>query len=204
MYAFEKLERYLDFFNSNIILFIRFIVYFTLIIAIVIKTDGINQRKKILKQLKFDPVTQEWLNFEGFNNETGCNELIVPNIVHYVNLKQSNMQFPLFLSILSVWLNQRPDYIYLHCDECDYNGKYWQALSKFKELRSIIKINRFENISMKIFNQSINFIHHKSDVLRLLILMNFGGIYLDNDMLVINSLNKYRNFEITVSWDRYN
>jgi hypothetical protein len=27
------------------------------------------------------------------------------------------------------------------------------------------------------------------------------GIYLDNDMILVNSLNKYRNFEIAVSWD---
>ena len=203
MNAFKKIEKCLDFFNSNVFIFIRFFIYLTLIISILIKTDFINKRKQILKQPKFETEFDEWLNFEGFNNELGCNKFIVPNIVHYVNLKQSNIQFALFLSILSVWLNQKPDYIYLHCDDCDYNGKYWKAIENIKELRSIIKINRFENLNMKIFNQSINYIHHKSDVLRLLILMNFGGIYLDNDMLVINSLNKYRNFEITLSWDRF-
>ena len=103
---------------------------------------------------------------------------------------------------MSAWLKQKPDKIYLHCDECDYNGKYWDALNRIKELKSIIKINRLENLNMKIFNQSINYIHHKSDVLRLLILQNYGGIYLDNDMIIINSLNKYRNYEISVSWDR--
>ncbi len=32
--------------------------------------------------------------------------------------------------------------------------------------------------------------------------MNYGGIFLDNDVFVINSLNKYLNFEMVVSWDR--
>lgn len=31
--------------------------------------------------------------------------------------------------------------------------------------------------------------------------MNFGGIYLDNDVYVVNSLDKYRIYEMTVSWD---
>lgn len=34
-----------------------------------------------------------------------------------------------------------------------------------------------------------------------MILMNYGGIYMDNDVYVINSLDKYRKFEIAVSWD---
>ena len=29
---------------------------------------------------------------------------------------------------------------------------------------------------------------------------NIAGIYLDNDMYVVNSLHKYRKYEMTVSW----
>ena len=31
--------------------------------------------------------------------------------------------------------------------------------------------------------------------------MNFGGIFLDNDVYVVNSLQKYLNYEMVVSWD---
>lgn len=31
--------------------------------------------------------------------------------------------------------------------------------------------------------------------------MNYGGIYLDNDVYLVNSLDKYRYYEMTVSWD---
>jgi hypothetical protein len=34
--------------------------------------------------------------------------------------------------------------------------------------------------------------------------MNYGGIYLDNDIYVINSLNKYRKYEITIEMDNDN
>lgn len=34
-----------------------------------------------------------------------------------------------------------------------------------------------------------------------MILMSYGGIYLDNSVLVVNSLDKYRKFEMTLSWE---
>jgi|LakMenEpi03Aug12_release.lakeMendotaPanAssembly.Ray.scaffolds.fasta_scaffold2923765_1 hypothetical protein len=34
--------------------------------------------------------------------------------------------------------------------------------------------------------------------------MNYGGIFLDNDCYVVNSLNKYLKYEMTVSWDNDN
>jgi len=33
--------------------------------------------------------------------------------------------------------------------------------------------------------------------------MNYGGFYLDNDMIILNSLDKYRYFEMVVSWQAY-
>ena len=34
--------------------------------------------------------------------------------------------------------------------------------------------------------------------------MNYGGIYLDTDMHIINSLDEFRKFEMTVSYDGEN
>jgi mannosyltransferase OCH1-like enzyme len=46
--------------------------------------------------------------------------------------------------------------------------------------------------------------YHKSDVLRLLVLMNYGGFYFDNDMFIIKPLHKYRIYEMTVSMSSLN
>ena len=35
---------------------------------------------------------------------------------------------------------------------------------------------------------------------RLLVLKKYGGIYLDNDIYVINKLDKYRHFEFVLGW----
>ena len=32
-------------------------------------------------------------------------------------------------------------------------------------------------------------------------MMQYGGIYLDNDVFVIRSLDKYRKYEIAMNWD---
>ena len=37
-----------------------------------------------------------------------------------------------------------------------------------------------------------------------MVLMTYGGIYLDNDVYVINSLDKYRKFEMTLGWEVVN
>ena len=37
-------------------------------------------------------------------------------------------------------------------------------------------------------------------LLRLLVLRKYGGIYLDNDILVINNFDKYRKYEFVLGW----
>jgi hypothetical protein len=41
---------------------------------------------------------------------------------------------------------------------------------------------------------------HAADIVRIKVLMKFGGIYLDQDMYVVKSLDTFRKFEITVHW----
>jgi mannosyltransferase OCH1-like enzyme len=149
-----------------------------------------------------EAIDTKLIDFEGFNNNTGLEcEYIVPNIIHFVHLNQPYIKFASFLSILAAWLNQKPAKIYFHCNDCGYKGKYWDEINKLKALRSIIIINKFENLNEKIFNLNPGWIHHKADTLRLLILMHYGGIYLDNDMLLIQSIDYYRRFEFALSWD---
>jgi mannosyltransferase OCH1-like enzyme len=155
-------------------------------------------KTKNVSQLDYD---EKFVDFEGFDNIAGASEFLVPNIVHYVCLKQTKLSFSLFLSILSAWQNQKPSRIYIHCDDCSFNGKYWNELLKLKELNQILYINKLENFKETIFKKKPGWIHHKSDVIRILILMHYGGIYMDNDMILVNSLDKYRKFEIAVSWD---
>ena len=172
----------------------RFLFYIVLVfILYLIKFESSKSFKNDLKHLniytstplKATDVNNNLINFENFNNNTGLfnqNYYIVPNIVHYVHLNQAEIKFPLFLSILSVWLNQKPRSIYLHCNDCNYSGKYWDELNRILGVKSILKIKKILNFDLKIFKQSPGWIHHKSDTIRLLALMSYGGKYLlEND-----------------------
>lgn len=56
------------------------------------------------------------MDFEGFDNETGHHRFIVPNIVHYIRLKQVRFTYTDYLCLLSVHIHHRPDFIIIHTD----------------------------------------------------------------------------------------
>ena len=41
---------------------------------------------------------------------------------------------------------------------------------------------------------------HGGDLARIQTLMKYGGIYLDNDVYVIQNLDKYRRYECAINW----
>ena len=43
-------------------------------------------------------------------------------------------------------------------------------------------------------------LNHGSDIERIRMLQKYGGIYLDNDVYVIQNLDKYRKFECAINW----
>ena len=45
-------------------------------------------------------------------------------------------------------------------------------------------------------------LHHGSDITRFRVLMKYGGIFLDKDVYVVNTLDKYRKFETTLGWPK--
>jgi mannosyltransferase OCH1-like enzyme len=44
-------------------------------------------------------------------------------------------------------------------------------------------------------------LHHGSDIERLRLLIEYGGIYLDNDVFVVQNLDHYRKFEMSLEWN---
>ena len=134
------------------------------------------------------------------------------------------------MCIFSIFLNQRPDKIMIHCETCDFKGYYWKRVMSKRSLRRIIQINKIP-MKRRIFNRLTGYIHHRwlfvleyihrlsrqlashrlnrfdllyawrADVWRLLILMQYGGIYVDNDIFVVNSLDKFRRYEMTVGFE---
>lgn len=120
----------------------------------------------------------DMMDFEEFNNQVGSEKYIVPNLVHLVYLNETYIDFQKAVNIYSIYLNQRPDYIYIHCDNCTFRGLHWHQINSIKDLkrRIVLKPITFHN---SIFGTKYGWVnHHRSDTLRLMVLMSYGGIFL--------------------------
>ncbi|KAF7493505.1 hypothetical protein SSS_03155 [Sarcoptes scabiei] len=143
-------------------------------------------------------------DFSSSNNETGFDEFIVPNLIHYIQLENPFMDFITMISILSVVRNHRPSLLLIHTDRNRLRGKYWEQIKILNSSETSSVMGRIFLRKIKrpkrIFHRKLSSIYHASDIARIRILQQYGGIYLDNDVFVVNSLDRYRKFEIAIGW----
>lgn len=99
-------------------------------------------------------------DFEGFDNKNGTDRYIVPNIVHLIYLQMTTIKFYQAVNIYSILLNQNPDLIYLHCDNCSFHGFYWEQINSIKELKQKIVIKKLE-FHDTIFGKKQGWVHHR-------------------------------------------
>ncbi|XP_046452418.1 uncharacterized protein LOC124200288 [Daphnia pulex] len=138
-------------------------------------------------------------------NEKGSGNHSVPNVIHYIRLNKRSWSFVEYICLLSAYANQQPDYIFIHTNIIGgFRGKYWKWIQQKIDLNMRLIVLPVE-IPSEIFGKKLNpiwKIHHGSDILRIKILMKYGGIYLDNDVYVVQNLDKYRKFEMTLGWPK--
>jgi mannosyltransferase OCH1-like enzyme len=151
----------------------------------------------------FDKTFDELIEFNdnNSNNITGFDRNIVPNIVHYVRFENPFIDFITLVSIKSVLKNQKPLKIIIHCDCDSLKGKYWDSLQVLNNTQNngSIFVNKISKPKF-IFGKKLSSVYHMSDIARLQILMSFGGIFLDNDVFVVKSIDFFRKFEFAIGW----
>ena len=117
--------------------------------------------------------------------------MVIPNIVHYnwYAKKTVTFQFHRMLAILSAHKHVQPDAILFHTNNPP-SGKYWEMLTNltgFKVIkRAPPKIKKLKHDT------------DYSDLDRLLLLREYGGIYLDMDVMVTKSFDDLRQYPCTV------
>lgn len=166
------------------------ILLMCLLIGMFLSLNGSKYRVMLKNYLAGDIV-----DFTYADNVTGFSYNIVPNLVHFVNFDSKDLSFIQVISIKAVYINHKPDKIYLHCNCYSFKGKYWDMVKNI----SVIEILFMEKPTY-IFEKPLSSIYHASDIARLKILMKYGGIFLDTDTYVIKSLDYYRRFEIALGW----
>ena len=181
----------------------RLVILIIIVIAIVLllnRGGEIDYGYLPYRQELFDVVANN--DFNGFNNETGAGngQYIVPNLVHFLFFGLNELSFVDAVCILAAFKNQRPDKIMIHTNMGPFHGHYWEKVKNTPGL--IVEIHEFE-LPEEIFGQKFSERNHKwhaGDVARIKILMEYGGIFLDNDSYLIKSLNPFRKFEMTLGW----
>lgn len=140
---------------------------------------------------------------KGFDNETAADRFIVPNIIHFVRFNLSEYTFMDYVVLRAAMRNHRPDHFFIHTDTPNFTGKYWNLIRQDHEIWSRIRILPLE-LPTEVFGQKLSEdwqVFHGSDYERILIMMEYGGIYLDNDVFVLKNLDKYRRFEMVMTWN---
>ena len=123
----------------------------------------------------------------------------IPNIVHFIWFDTKDKRefgFVNYLSVLSAYRIQKPDQIMFHCDRAPTVDKWWTQLSREVPL-SHFRVY-IQSQMMSHTGQNIDHPEHIIDILRLQVLHKYGGIYIDLDAIVINSLNPLRHYPAVI------
>jgi len=104
---------------------------------------------------------------------------MIPNKIHYIHLSGGGREWMLhhYLSVKSAFVHAKANTITLWVDQIP-QGHWWDLTAP------MVNIQKVEPPT-SIFDKPITQQAHKSDVLRLQILLEYGGIYVDTDTIFV-------------------
>lgn len=107
----------------------------------------------------------------------------IPKIFHLVWYGRKLMDIMMYLSLSSILGVVQPEAVYIHGDGQLY-GKYFEELKKDSRVKLI---NR--ELPTHIFEHQLMYTQHRSDIIRADVLLKYGGIYCDWDVLWLNPID---------------
>jgi hypothetical protein len=142
----------------------------------------------------------EGSSFEGFNNVTGTTDgtNIVPNYVHFIFFESGYITYVTAVCVLAAFKNQNPEKIFFHTNVNEFIGPHWIKIQN--TLGSVLEIKHIE-MPRTIYGQKLReewLPWHAGDIMRIRVLMQYGGIFLDNDSYVVRNLDVFRKYEMTI------
>ncbi|KAK3599025.1 hypothetical protein CHS0354_012509 [Potamilus streckersoni] len=107
----------------------------------------------------------------------------VPKVVHYVWFGSKNMTFMMYLSMLSTLYIVNPEKVYIHSDGY-LHGTYYDKILKDKRVVFV-----YRERPGYIYTHRLLYSQHRSDIVRGDVLLKYGGIYLDWDVLWLRPID---------------
>lgn len=200
-----------DFITTNFVIKVIALSIAVLNITLIIKLMQITKKcsnKENYKPCNLLPLWEQTINFTEtvITNETGTKNgcFLVPNYIHFIRFGLPYISYVDMICILSAFKNQKPDKIFIHRNHnTSFIGKYWDILTTTPGFLDILELVYLEQ-PREIFGQKVDNEYkqqHSSDFTRLRILIKYGGIFIDNDSYIVNSLDVFRRYEMTLNWD---
>jgi hypothetical protein len=109
---------------------------------------------------------------------------VIPNIIHFVYPAWANTRPLSFMNYMAVKIASevhRPDAIYFWLDGDPAENEWWLRIKPLVEIRRTKMAGEYKGVEIK-------FPQYRSDVTRLQILQEHGGVYMDTDMFLLNPL----------------
>lgn len=106
---------------------------------------------------------------------------MIPKIIHFIYVGGRAFSFVHFLAVYTAMKVNRPEQILFHHTE-EPTGKWWEMA------RPLVKMNRVAPVT-EVYGNPVTYPAHKADVIRLRMLQQYGGIYLDLDVICVNPLD---------------
>jgi len=140
--------------------------------------------------LEHTPVPQGVVsNYQGLRQ--------IPNILHFIFGLQETTEdfwFSFYLSVLSAYIVNKPDAIYFYY-HYEPKGPWWEKLKQIPSLK-LQKVDLPTHFGKKPIRQTA----HKADKLRLDVLFENGGVYLDIDTISVRPYKSLLSNEVVLGW----
>ncbi|XP_064647975.1 uncharacterized protein LOC135500430 isoform X2 [Lineus longissimus] len=124
----------------------------------------------------------------------------VPKIVHYCwygGRRRPNFRFYHLISVLSAYKNIKPEVIYFWYDYIPL-GPLW------KDIQARVPIIKLKHrpAPSHIYHRPLGiYDQHQSDIVRLEAVMEYGGIYMDLDIVVLKSFDPLLMYDTTMGYE---
>lgn len=123
---------------------------------------------------------------------------LIPNIAHMVWIGGGSMNFLFYMGVLSLIYVAEVDHVYIHGDQPP-TGEYWEKIKHNPKLLWI-----YRRPPRYVYGQPISVLSHISDVWRVELMIQYGGIYMDTDAVFVRKLTpEIRAYDAVSSLDSW-
>jgi hypothetical protein len=124
--------------------------------------------------------------------------MTIPNIIHFcfgLQEQKTPFLFVHYVAVLSAKIVNNPDTIYMYYHYEPF-GEWWDRLKPIVTLEKV-------DIPISIGNKAIVQTAHKADIIRMVKLIERGGVYFDIDTISYRPYADLLNNECVFAWERY-